>query len=370
MMSTITAMPPQATPAQQQAFLGTIANIYEGIGFEGIDVRDIKVTFPKAGLQPVALTIGGMSMSRFVGGKLGEMRIDNVNGGTRTPSGLMVPVKLGSFALQGFDIGKIMRVGIELTAASPGKLPPSPEKAFAMLSALEGIEVSDISMPDPRTGQTVQIDHLKASWGQFVNDLPSKIVLSFKGATPLNPNDPSTAALRSLGFQSLSFSSDMTTDWDAATRVGTGAFAADVMQLGAFSANVKLGNIPRSAFSVRPGQFQTILPDLEIGALQLKLRDNGLVKIARGALGGDAQADPLATIKQALVDPSKPGGNLSLILDGASKFLMNPGQTLSVSLKAKGRIPVSQFTTPGAFQAPDALVTMLDAFAAEVAVAQ
>jgi hypothetical protein len=131
---------------------------------------------------------------------------------------------------------------------------------------------------------------------------------------------------------------------------------------------LKLGNIPRSAFSIRPGQFNAILPDLELGAFQLKLRDNGLVKIARGALGGDAQADPLAALKQTLVDPSKSAGNLSAILDATSRFLANPGQTLTVSFKAKGRIPMSQFITPGAFQAPDALDTMLDAFAVDVGV--
>ncbi len=372
-MAALAAIPPEPTQAQLQSFMEALARVYKGMNFEASAISDLKVTGPKGAPQALVLTIGGMSMTRFIGGKLGEFRIDTVNGMAKSPSGATTPFKFGSFALQGFDIGKLMGKALELSAAGAGKQPSSPEKEFAMLSALEGIEVSDISMPDPRTGpplgKTVQIDHLKASWGQFVNNLPSKIVLSFKGTTPLNPNDPSTAALRNLGFQSLSFSADTTTDWDAATRVGTGAFAVDALQLGALSANVKLGNIPRSAFSVRPGQLNAILPDLEIGALQLKLRDSGLVKIARGVLGGDAQSDPLAAIKQALVDPSKPGGTLSALLDGASAFLAKPGQTLNVSLKAKGRIPVSQFTTPGTFQAPDALVTMLDAFTAEVAVA-
>jgi hypothetical protein len=230
--------------------------------------------------------------------------------------------------------------------------------------------VIDISAPDPRTGQTIQIDHIKANWGQFVNDIPVKIVLNFKGTMPLNPADASTAQLRNLGFQSLALSADLNTDWDAATRVGTGAFAFEAPQLGGLSTTVKLGNIPRSAFSIRPGQLNAIFPDLEIGAVQLKLRDNGLVKFVRSTLGGDPKSDPLAAFKQALLDPSKPDGNLTAILDGASRFLAEPGQTLSISLQAKRKVPVSQFTAPGAFQEPDALVTMVEAFTTSVAVAR
>lgn len=367
MMATFASVPPQPTPAQQQAIMSAVVNIYEGIRFDDISVRDMSITGPKAAPQTFTMAMGGMTMSRFSGGKLGEFRIDKVSGTAGSPGGVSFPIKLGGFALQGFDLVKVMKFGLEAAAAA-GKTPP-PEKVYGLLSSLDGFELTDIAAPDPRTGQMVQIDRLKASWGQFVGDLPTRLRLSFKGATPLNPSDPNTALLRQNGMRSVALTMDTTTDWDAASRLATGTTALDLDQLGGLSANISLGNVPRSAFSVRPGQLNAILPDIEIGPLQLKLQDKGMMKLVRGALGGDPQADPLASLKQALIDPAKPASNLATLLDGASRFLAKPGQTLTLKLVPKARVAVGQFTAPGAMQAPDALVNALEAFTMDVAVA-
>jgi hypothetical protein len=175
--------------------------------------------------------------------------------------------------------------------------------------------------------------------------------------------------LRQNGLQSVILSLDTTSDWEAASRLATGTTALDLDQLGSLSANLAFANVPRSAFSVRPGQLNAILPDIEIGPLQLKLQDKGMMKLVRSALGGDPQADPLAGLKQALVDPGKPASNLAILLDGASRFLAKPGQTLSLKLAPKARVALGQFMAPGAMQAPDALVNALEAFTVDVTVA-
>jgi hypothetical protein len=368
MMATFAAVPAQPTPAQQQALMNAVVNMYEGMRFDGMDVRNLTISGPKSAATALNLSIGGMSMSRFGRGKLGEFRVDNITGNARALGGAPVAMKLGSLALQGFDIVKILKFGMAASAAKPGK-PPAPEQVYGLLSSLEGFEIIDIAAPNPRTGQMVQIDHLRAGWGQFVSDLPTKLRLSFKGSIPLTGADPNTALLRQNGMQAVSMSLESDSDWDAATRTSTGSAALDLDRLGSFSTNLTFGNVPRSAFSVRPGQIDAILPDIEIGGFRLKVQDKGLMTLVRTALGGDPQADPLAAFKQMLVDPSKPASNLATVLNGCSRFLATPGQTLTLKFAPKGRVAIGRFLAPGAMQGPDALVNAFEAFTIEAAVA-
>ncbi len=368
MMATFTTVPAQPTPAQQQALLGAVTKMYEGMRFDAIDVRNISIAGPKNAPTAVNLTIGGMSMSRFSRGKFGEIRIDSISGGARALGGTAVPMKLGSFSLHGFDVVKIMKFATDAAAATPGK-PPAPEQIVRLLSGLEGFEIIEVAVPHPQTGQIVQIDHLKANWGQYAGDLPSKIRLSFKGSVPLAAADPNTALLRQNGLQSISMNLEGDSSWDAGTRTLTEAASLDLARLGTLAVNATMGNVPRSAFSVRQGQFDAILPDIEIGAFQLQLQDKGFVKLVRAALGGDAQADPLAAFKQMLLDPGKPASNLAVILNGSSRFLAAHNQTLTLKFLPKGRVAIGQFLAPGALQGPEALVNALDSFALEAAVA-
>ncbi len=373
MIATLSSLPPQPTPAQLKVMFGTVVKFYEGIRFDGIELREMKmsVAASKPAPQPFTMAIGRMSMSGFDRGKLREFRIDNLSGARTDTGAAPAPIKLGSFSLTGFDFVKLMKVGME-AAATPGK-PPAPEKIGELLSSLEGFEVLDVAIPLPRTGQIVQIDQAKTTWEQFVGDLPTKIGMSFKGSMPVDPNDPTMAVLSLSGLKTLAMALEAKSDWDPATRTSPASVSLSLDQLGSLTADGIFANVPRSAFSIQPGVQNVVLPDVEIGPLSLKLQDKGLIKLARAMLGVDASgapaADPLAAFKQALVDSAKPATNLALVLDAASRFIATPGQTLTLKFSAKAPVLVGYFMGPTAPKGPDALVTTLDLFNIQVAVA-
>ncbi len=76
----------------------------------------------------------------------------------------------------------------------------------------------------------------------------------------------------------------------------------------------------------------------------------------------------IADLKQRLVDPAQPSANLVAMLDSASRFNGEAGQTLSLKLTAKSEVTRAQFLGPFAFVIPGALAGALEKFTLEASV--
>ncbi len=355
------------TAAETQAFLAAMVSIYDGLEFQGIDMRDLHIAGPKSAPQSFDIRVGGISMSGYAQGKLREFRVDAVQGSAKQPGSSAQHMQLGSFSMLGFDLVRIMKFGLE-AAAQPNR-PPAPEKMFGLLASVEGIEVIDVSVPIAGTGQVMQVDQFKASWGRFVNDVPTDLRTAFKGGVTLAPHDPQSEILRSNGITSINSVYDAATEWIEAERAVRSHVAIDTEQIAALTADVRIGNVPRDAISFVPGQFAAKAPSMLFGGASLKLKDRGMVKLANVLLGGPP-ASALATLEQSLTDPARPSPTLSRILEGAGRFLGTPGQTLTIALKPRGGVTLGRFMpSPGQPQAFTTPADVLELFDAEVAVA-
>lgn len=98
-------------------------------------------------------------------GKIAELALEGFEG--KVPQG---PVKLGRFALKGFDIANLMRTAAQFSGP---RQDPSPEQLLSLLLLLDGVETSDLVAPYKNTGKPVIVDTLNVSWGQFVGSIPT-----------------------------------------------------------------------------------------------------------------------------------------------------------------------------------------------------
>ena len=373
MFAAMSALGPRATPDQAAKFAGVMGDIYEGLQLTGMDVNGFRLRGPKTGPQFEA-NVGAITMGLLEKGKLREFRVSDVSASGAPGGGGAPPFKLGTFAITGLDISRIFRI---LGTLPPAGQPPSPDKMAELMTSIEGLELAGIAMPAPPTGQIVQLDTFNVGWGRFVNNIPSTARWKLNGIFPLDAADPSAQALRKLGIPNLKIASEASLNWIEADRLLDTKLDVSIGQLGALSSTFGLGNVPRTAFSTQPDQLAAAAAGFEIGPLSLTMRDQGAVKAFNTMTNANApssvdpaapKADPLAALRQALVDPAQPNSNIATLLDSVSQFLAAPGQTIALRLVPKAPINLAELTAPDALQQPGAIAALLEKFTVDAKV--
>jgi hypothetical protein len=334
---TSTGAPP--SPVQAQMLLDKVAAIYESMRIGKVQVDGIAFD-----MLPNAFRIGSVALDGLDNGRLGAFTMESLDGKMPTKE----PIKVGRFALKGFDIAGMFRV---LIGATGGGRPPSGDQLAGLMKVLEGIEIDQVSVPDPRTGRQIQIDSFGASWGQFIGVVPSKARLTSKITTPVSVTDPEPLkSLADSGIFTLASSMDIGLAWSEDTRAVTLAPATiDIGKLFAFSAKASLGNVPRDVFSTDVNQMFGAALGVEVGAIELSLRDQGGFELAAAqfakGLGQPPEAGRamleamLAQNAQAMpqADPE-----MQAVYDALLRFARSNGETLTITLTPKGRVPLMQ----------------------------
>ena len=164
------AAPP--TPAQARELMDKMATIYEGMRIGTAEMRGLSAETPQGPFKLAAIRFN------LENGKIGEFALEGLD--TRAPTG---PVKVGRFALKSLDIANLMRMAALFS--NPGQ-PPSPDGLLGLLPLIEGVEVKGFVAPFKNTGKFVKLDSFDLNWGQFVGPIPSKARLTAKMTTPVD----------------------------------------------------------------------------------------------------------------------------------------------------------------------------------------
>ena len=334
MIPPVGAAPP--TPAQAREMLEKAAGLYEGIRIGNAEMRGISIETPQGPLK--------LSAMRFnlENGKVSEFAIEGLDG--RTPQG---PVKLGRFALKSLDIANLMRMSALF--ANPAQQ-PSPDKAIGMIALIEGAELKGLVAPFKNTGKPVNIDTFSLDWGQFVGPIPSKARLTMKMSAPLDASDPGQKVLVAGGLDRAAVDLDLGAAWTETS----GAFALEpvAFELSGLlkaSARVSLANVPREVFSVDPAKAMAAAAHLEAGAIELTVRDTGGIDllVAQQARTQNVSRD---AARRAIVDGIRSGSEQAAVASpdvvaavaALARFVESPGQTLSIKLTPRAKVPAMQ----------------------------
>ncbi len=324
--------------AKARAMIDTVASTYEGIQIDSSEMQGLSVQTPDG---PVKLAAMRFNLDR---GKVGEFVIEGVDGKAKDG-----PIKLGRFALKGFDFAGLMRQTAQMTV--PGSA-PSTDSIVGMLKGLEGIELNELVAPHKDSGKLITIHHASLSWGQFVGAIPSKINLKLKMTGPLEAKDgePFTL-LREVGINEATADMDIGLAWNESEKklvLTPGTF--EIGKLFAVEAKASLDNVQRGVFTTDPQKALMAALPVEYGAIEIVGRDLGAVElsIAQYARKQNVSTETArATLANEIRTKGRAAGNddpvSGRLADAVATLIEKPNGTMALKITPRAKLPVMQF---------------------------
>jgi hypothetical protein len=232
---------------------------------------------------------------------------------------------------------------------TPGRS-PSPDQMLGLFRVLEGAEIKGVVSPYKNTRQLITIDTISLNWGQLVGSIPSKANLVVKMVTPTDPSNPAQRPLIMAGVDKLAIDLDLGAAWTESS----GAFALapatiDLGNLAKAQARFALANVPRGVFTADPVQAVEQAAQVETGAIELSLRDSGVVDLVVAQfsrmqnVSRDAARSAIAEMIRAQGEKVTAANlDAKAAVDALAGFVETSGQTLTIKLTPLGKLPVLQ----------------------------
>ena len=319
------------TPAQSRDMMAKVADFFEGFQIGKAEI----------GRQAVETPQGT--------GRLNAVKYDQ---DSIALEGLDIPMpqgqlKMDRFALKSFSAANLIRWAASLQ--TPGR-PPSPDAIVGLVRVLQGAEIRGVVSPYKTTRQFVTIDTISLNWGQFVGPIPSKASLVVKMVTPTDPANPALQPLIMAGMDRLAIDLDLGAAW----MESSGAFALtpatlDLGSLARLQARIALANVPRGLFTTDPAQAMGHAAQVETGTLEASLRDGGAVDlvVAQFARMQNVNRDAARSAIVAMIRAqgekiAGTNGDARGAIDALAGFVETAGQTLTIKLTPRAKVPLMQ----------------------------
>lgn len=324
-----TSAPP--TPTQTRELMEKVAGFYDGIRIGKAEIGKTSIGTPQG--------TGKINAIRY---RQGEFAIEGID--APSPQGQF---KMERFALKSFSMPSLMRWASGLT--NPGQ-PPPPDQMMGLFRVLEGAEIKGVVAPFKNTRQLVTIDTISLNWGQLIGSIPSKASLVVKLVTPTDPSNPAQRPLIMAGVDRLAIDLDLGAAWTESS----GAFALapatlDLGNLAKAQARFALANVPRGMFTTDPAQAMGQAAQVETGVFELSLRDSGIVDLVVAQFSRmqnvSRDAARSAIVEMIRVQGEKiaeSNADVRVAVDTLARFVETSGQTLTVKLTPRAKVPLMQ----------------------------
>lgn len=324
-----TSAPP--TPTQTRELMEKVAGFYDGIRIGKAEIGKTSIGTPQG--------TGKINTIRY---RQGEFAIEGID--APSPQGQF---KMERFALKSFSMPNLMRWASGLT--NPGQ-PPSPDQMLGLFRVLEGAEIKGVVAPFKNTRQLVTIDTISLNRGQLIGSIPSKASLVVKMVTPTDPSNPAQRPLVMAGVDKLAIDLDLGAAWTESS--GAFALAPATLDLGNIAraqARFALANVPRGLFTTDPAQAMGQAAQVETGAFELSLRDSGIVDLVVAQFSRmqnvSRDAARSAIVEMIRVQGEKiaeSNADVRVAVDTLARFVETSGQTLSIKLTPRAKVPLMQ----------------------------
>lgn len=321
------------TPAQAREMLEKIAEFCEGIRIGKAEINNSSFDMPQG---QGATKLNSIRYDRD------ELAFEGFDG--PVPHGHF---RMERFALKSFSAVNLMRWTVQ---ASDAAQKPGLDQALGLFRVLQGAEIKGMAAPYNGTNQLLTIDVVGLDWGQLVGPIPSNGTVVARFAIPTNAGNLAMMPLAAAGIDKLAIDLDLGAAWTESS----GAFALtpatiDLGNLARAQARFALTNVPRGMFTTDPIQAMGQAAQIETGAIELSLRDSGVVDlvVAQFARTQNVSRD---AARQALVESIKAkreqvasaNPEAGTAVDAVARFVETPGQTLSIKLSPRAKAPLMQ----------------------------
>lgn len=319
------------TPAQSREMIEKVADVFEGLRIGKAEIGKQSVETPQ-----------GTARLNAVKYDQNEFALEGLD--APTPQG---QIRMERFALKSLSLTNLLRWAASLS--NPGQA-PSPDQMLGLFRVLEGAEIKGVVAPYKNTRRLLTIDTISLTWGQLVGLIPSKANLVVKMITPTDASNPTQRPLIMAGVDKLAIELDFGAAWTESS----GVFALtpatiDLGNLAKAQARLALANVPRGMFTTDLVQAMDQAAQIETGAIELSLRDSGVVDLVVAQFSRIQNVSRDAA-RSAIVEMIRAQGekvaasNLDarVAVDALAGFVETPGQTLTIKLTPLGRLPVLQ----------------------------
>jgi hypothetical protein len=355
-----TAPPP--TPGQLSMLIDKIAGLYEGIHFGKFEMQGVQLD-----TLPEGIKIAGIALNGFDHGRLAELVVERLAGQTPAREALAI----GHMSVKGLHIAKLLRTtSTQMASVGLGTFGPHP--LLAMLGQIEGVELRDAAVPDPKTGRLIRFEAFDASWGQLVGGIPSEARVLARMSGPIGPDDSEAfvRALAARGIASMAAGFDLGVRWkEPEQSIVLAPATMEIRDVLALSIKASIGNVSREMLSTDMLKVIGGVPLVEAGPVEVNLRDLGVVELAAANLGqargGDVEAGRallVESLAQRAAAVTQGNPELQPFVDALRRFLQGKGETLTVTLTPKGSVGLLQFIEAAR---RDAVGTLLTNFTVE-----
>jgi hypothetical protein len=330
------------TPTQMSMLTDKTAGLYEGVHVGKLEIAGVRLDALQDSIKVARIAINGLDS-----GRLAEFSVEGLDGGQMAGR---TPLSIGGLTVKGFQIANLFRTASRLVS-SPERT-RGPAQVLRALALFDGVDLKEIAVPDPATRRLVHLEALNASWGQFVEDVPSQVRLSVKVRAPVSAADtePMMKALAARGIPTMTASLDLGASWkEAAQTLEVAPATLEIGDLLAVSLKASAGNVPRETFSLDPVKALASVALVEAGRIELTLRDLGALDLAAAELARVKGEAPeagrtllAASFAQKAAEFAQAPPEAQAFFDAVSQFVRTKGETLTITLTPKGRIGVLQ----------------------------
>lgn len=340
MQASIAKSGPRASPAQAQATLVAIADLYESVNLGVFEYKDLAIEVP--GMQPTRSSL--MRLEGYERGTLAKFTIKGLDG--VTPQG--GAYHLDNFALDGLKLSQIMRLTKDF--ATPAAV-QSAQAGWALMQTLAGIRLDGFTAPGQTpNGAPMRIDTVQANWGNFIGSMPTTGAFKMKAQMPLGPTSQEPlATLAQLGVRDPSLSFDGKWKWsEAAKTLEIGPVSSEIAEAASAGINLSVGNVQRPVLDGGPMMLAIALPEFKIGPIAIDLKDLGLLRLLRANAAMASQVEMGIQSLRAVIEALPPEKTEQrAVLEGVVKFLATPGSRLSIAMTPKGDVPLGALLAAG-----------------------
>jgi hypothetical protein len=325
-------------PEEMVPFLGSVLHAFEIGNFEATGLK-----FAEAGKPPAA--IGLMRFENFAGTSIGEIRFGDMAFTDETDG---TAVKLGSFAVRGFDL-----VGLDalLDKVAQGTSPDALPVELYPKPRITGIALGDLDAVLPGKGKFT-IGGITLDTPDWVGFSPVTVKGRVEGfSLPVAAVDDETARdkFKALGLDTLTVNSSVDLAWkESDETLAVGPLTLDIDGIGKMSLAGGVGGVPKSVFE-NPETAEQAIATLDFRGLDIALQDGGsFAKLL------DMAAEDQGTTRAKLAQQTAlqvQGGMIALLgMDEAAKkvsaaiktFITTPN-SLKIAIAAIEPVPAVAF---------------------------
>jgi hypothetical protein len=325
-------------PEEMVPFVGSILHSFEIGNFEATGLK-----FTEAGKPPAA--IGLLRFENFAGTSVGEIRLGDMAFTDETDG---TAVKLGSFALRGFDL-----VGLDalLDKVAQGTSPDAVPVELYPKPRITGVALADLDAVLPGKGKFT-IGGITLDTPDWVGFSPVTVKGRVQGfSLPVAAVDDETARdkFKALGLDTLTVNGAVDLAWkESDETMAVGPLTLDIDGIGKVSVAGGVGGVPKSVFE-NPETAEQAIATLDFRGLDVALQDGGsFAKLL------DMQAEEQGTTRAKLAQQTAQqvqGAMIALLgmdeaaakLGAALKaFIANP-KSLKIAIAAIEPVPAVAF---------------------------